>query len=105
MNEDWELKTAFIRLDFPPDHRDVAHEMATLLAQFVGPAILRLRPEHTMGEILTWSDSSPVDTTELIIGLEEEFAHEISDDFAVKFAKRTFREFVEYWARLSSRHR
>ena len=101
-DEDWELKLAFIRLEFPPAQRDLAHSIAVILAEFIGAPILRLRPEHTIGEIFAWSDSSSVDLTELIVALEEEFGREIDDDFALNFEQRTFREFVECFAPASN---
>ena len=36
---DWALEVAFIRLDFPPEHRDVAQQIAAGLAEIVGMKI------------------------------------------------------------------
>ena len=46
--DDWELLVAFIRLDFPPDQREVAQKIAVGLAEMVGLKIKRLWPEHTL---------------------------------------------------------
>ena len=51
---DWELVVAFIRLDFPPDQRDAAQEMAAVLAELVDIEIKQLRPEHTPKQIAEW---------------------------------------------------
>jgi len=77
--ENWERNVAFIRLDFPPVQRDMAQAIAVALARFVGPAITRLRPEHTFGEILSWSESASLDAVEFVMILEEKFADEIDD--------------------------
>jgi hypothetical protein len=99
-SDDWELKVAFIRLDFPPPERDTAQTVAAAFGEVMGPAILQLRPEHTMGEIMSWSTSDGFDTVELLVALEEEFlGREMVDEFAARFEQRTFREFVEYLSR------
>ena len=96
--DDWELKVAFIRLGFPPEERDIAQAVAAAFGELIGPAILQLRPEHTMGEIMSWSES--LGYVELLMALEEEFlGHETDDEFAERFEQRTFREFVEYLSR------
>jgi hypothetical protein len=53
---DWDLVVAFVRLDFPPNQRDVAQKIASGLAQIVGLKIKQLRPEHTLEQILGWAD-------------------------------------------------
>jgi acyl carrier protein len=90
---------AFIRLDFPPRQRDTAQTIASLFAGFIGRPIARLRPEHTLVEILSWSESDSFDAVEFIMALEEEFGFKIDDDFAARFEQRTFRDFVEYVSR------
>ncbi|HEV8341969.1 MAG TPA: hypothetical protein VGR30_06330 [Candidatus Binatia bacterium] len=55
---DWELVVAFIRRDFPPSHRDVAQEIAAMLAERVGFEIKQLRPEHTLNQIAEWAQDS-----------------------------------------------
>ena len=95
---DWELKMAFVRLDFPPPQRDTAQSVAAAFGHLIGPAILRLRPEHTLGEIISWSES--YGTAEILMALEEEFlGHEMDDSFAIGFEHHTFREFVEHLSR------
>lgn len=95
---DWELKVAFVRLDFPPSQRDTALYVAAALGHLVGPAILRLRPEHTLGEIMSWSES--YGTIEILMALEEEFLGGAMDhDFAIGFEHHTFRDFVEHLSR------
>jgi hypothetical protein len=53
---DWELLVAFVRLDFPPQQRDIAQKIATGLAEIVGVKIKQLRPEHTLKQIADWAD-------------------------------------------------
>jgi hypothetical protein len=52
--DDRELLVAFIRLDFPPEQREVAQKIAVGLAEIVGPKIKGLRPEHTLAQIGSW---------------------------------------------------
>ena len=53
---DWALETAFIRLDFPPEHRAVAQQLAAGLAEVVGMKIKQLTPEHNLAQIAEWAD-------------------------------------------------
>ncbi|MGZ8427775.1 MAG: hypothetical protein ACXWYD_22740 [Candidatus Binatia bacterium] len=53
---DWALETAFIRLDFPPEHRAVAQQLATGLAEVVGMKIKQLTPNHNLAQIADWAD-------------------------------------------------
>ena len=62
---DWELVVAFVRLEVPPDQRDIAQKIAAGLAEIVGPKIKQLRPEHTLTEIVNWADE-PIYTGDLI---------------------------------------
>src|ERR1043166_6708443 len=52
---DWALIVAFIRLDFPPDQRDLAQKIAAGLAEIVGMKIKQLKPEHTLKQIVGWA--------------------------------------------------
>jgi len=54
---DWALEVAFIRLDFPPEYRDVAHQIAAGLAEIVGMKIKQLKPEHNLTQIAEWADN------------------------------------------------
>jgi len=54
---DWALEVAFIRLDFPPQQRDLAQKIAAGLAEIVGEKIKRLGPEITLKEVLGWADN------------------------------------------------
>ena len=54
---DWALEVAFIRLDFPPEQRTVAQQLAAGLAEIVGMRIKQLRPEHNLTEIAGWADN------------------------------------------------
>lgn len=60
---DWALIVAFIRLEFPPQQRDVAQRIAGGLAEIVGLKIRELRPEHTIKQIADWAKDpvSPID--------------------------------------------
>lgn len=53
---DWALETAFIRLDFPPEHRAVAQQLAAGLAEVVGMKIKQLTPDHNLAQIADWAD-------------------------------------------------
>jgi len=53
---DWALETAFIRLEFPPEHRAVAQQLAAGLAEVVGMKIKQLTPEHNLAQIAEWAD-------------------------------------------------
>jgi hypothetical protein len=52
---DWALEVAFIRLDFPPEQRLVAQQLAAGLAEIVGMKIKQLKPEHNLTEIAAWA--------------------------------------------------
>jgi hypothetical protein len=54
---DWALEVAFIRLDFPPEHRDVAQQIAAGLAEIVGMKIKQLKPQHNLSQIAEWADN------------------------------------------------
>jgi hypothetical protein len=62
---DWELIVAFVRLEFPPDQRDIAQKIAAGLAEIVGVKIKQLRPENTLTEIVNWAEE-PIYTWDLI---------------------------------------
>ena len=54
---DWALEVAFIRLEFPPEHRDVAQQIAAGLAEIVGMKIKQLKPEHNLSQIAEWAEN------------------------------------------------
>lgn len=62
---DWELIVAFVRLDFPAEQRDIAQKVAAGLAEMVGSRIKRLRPEHSLRQIVDWSEEH-VDPWDLV---------------------------------------
>ena len=62
---DWELVVAFVRLEFPPDQRDIAQKIAAGLAEIVGVKIKQLKPENTLGQIGNWAEER-IDTRDLI---------------------------------------
>jgi hypothetical protein len=53
---DWSLEVAFIRLEFPPEQRVVAQQLAAGLAEIVGMKIKQLKPEHNLTEIAEWAE-------------------------------------------------
>ena len=53
---DWELIVAFVRLEFPPDQRDIAQKIAAGLAEIVGLKIKQLRPEITINQVASWAE-------------------------------------------------
>lgn len=84
---DWALEVAFIRLDFPPEQRLVAQQLAAGLAEIVGMKIKQLKPEHDLIEIAAWAQD----------GI---FAKDLITLFVVAFDVRcdevtTFRSLVE----------
>jgi hypothetical protein len=62
---DWALEVAFIRLEFPPEHRDVAQQLAAGLAEIVGMKIKQLKPEHNLTQISEWAEAR-IDARDLI---------------------------------------
>jgi hypothetical protein len=62
---DWELIVAFVRLDFPPEQRDIAQKIAAGLAEIVGLKIKQLRPENTLNQIVNWAEE-PIYAWDLI---------------------------------------
>ena len=54
---DWALEVAFIRLEFPPEQRDVAQQIAAGLAEVVGMKIKQLKPENNLSQIAEWADN------------------------------------------------
>ena len=85
---DWSLVVAFIRLDFPPQQRDVAQKIAVGLAEIVGMKIKQLRPEHTLAQIAAWSSDDHIYTRDLMKILLVAFGIECDEH-------TTFRTLVE----------
>jgi hypothetical protein len=54
---DWELIVAFVRLEFPPEQRDIAQKIAAGFAELVGLKIKELSPDHTLKEIAAWAEN------------------------------------------------
>jgi hypothetical protein len=84
---DWALEVAFIRLDFPPEQRGVAQQLAAGLAEIVGIKIKQLRPEHNLSEIAAWAEN-------------QIYAKDLITLFVVAFSVKcdigtTFRDLVE----------
>ncbi len=84
---DWELVVAFIRLDFPAEQRDIAQKIAAGLAEIVGEKIKRLRPEHTLEQIVGWAEN-PIQLSDLIKVLHAAYGIQFDAD-------TTFRALVE----------
>jgi hypothetical protein len=53
---DWKLIVAFVRLDFPPEQREIAQKIAAGLAEIVGLKIKQLKPDNTVRQIVNWAD-------------------------------------------------
>jgi hypothetical protein len=88
---DWALEVAFIRLDFPPEQRAVAQQLAAGLAEIVGAKIKQLTPEHNLSQIAEWAN-------------DRIYAKDLITLFVVAFdvkcdANSTFRDLVEKVAR------
>ena len=91
---DWELEVAFIRLEFPPDQRDIAQQLAAGLAEVVGIKIKQLKPEHNLSQIADWAE-------------DKIYAKDLITLFVVAFNVKcdhntTFRNLVEKVARKQS---
>jgi hypothetical protein len=84
---DWELIVAFVRLEFPPEQRDVAQKIAAGLAEIVGLKIKELRPEHTLREIAAWAENR-IDAADLAKIIYAGFRVKCDPDM-------TFRQVVE----------
>ena len=54
---DWALEVIFIRLDFPPEQRAVAQQLAAGLAGIDGTQIKQLKPEHNLSQIAEWAEN------------------------------------------------
>jgi hypothetical protein len=94
---DWALEVAFIRLDFPPEQRVIAQQLAAGLAEIVGMRIKELKPEHNLAEIAGWAAN-------------QIYARDLITLFVVAFDVRcdqstTFRALVEKVARKKSEKR
>ena len=88
---DWALEVAFIRLDFPPEQRVVAQQLAAGLAEIVGMRIKQLKPEHNLTQIAGWAQ-------------DDIYARDLITLFVVAFNVQcdeatTFRSLVERVAR------
>ena len=93
---DWALEVAFIRLEFPPEQRVVAQQLAAGLAEIVGMKIKQLKPEHNLTEIAGWAED----------GI---YAKDLITLFLVAFNVRcdeftTFRDLVEKVTRKKSHY-
>lgn len=91
---DWALEVAFIRLEFPPDQRVVAQQLAAGLAEIVGMRIKQLKPEHNLSQIADWAE-------------DKIYAKDLITLFVVAFNVKcdhntTFRNLVEKVARKQS---
>lgn len=84
---DWALVAAFIRLEFPPDQRDIAQRLAAGLAEIVGMKIKRLKPEDRLEQIAGWAENQ-IRAADLIKVLQ--IAYRIRCD-----GETTFRALVE----------
>jgi hypothetical protein len=84
---DWELIVAFVRLEFPPEQRDIAQKIAAGFAEIVGLKIKELRPEHTLKEIAAWAESR-IHATDLVKIIYAAFRVKCDPDM-------TFRKAVE----------
>lgn len=88
---DWALEVAFIRLEFPPEQRVVAQQLAAGLAEIVGMKIKQLTPENNLSQIAEWAENHI-------------YANDLITLFVVAFnvkcdADTTFRDLVEKVAR------
>jgi hypothetical protein len=91
---DWALEVAFIRLEFPPDQRDIAQQLAAGLAEVVGIKIKQLKPEYNLSQIADWAE-------------DKIYAKDLITLFVVAFNVKcdhntTFRNLVEKVARKQS---
>ena len=89
----------FIRLLFKdPVEEEIAHGWATRLAKLLGGQVLKLRPETTLVEILTWAVGCGVDSMDFVIVFEPELRMDFAQ-FLDAYEETTFREMVQQCAR------
>jgi hypothetical protein len=62
---DWALIVAFVRLEFPPDQRDLAQKVAAGLAEIAGSKIKQLKPDNTLQQIASWAEER-IDIRDLV---------------------------------------
>jgi hypothetical protein len=62
---DWELIVAFVRLEFPPDQRDIAQKIAAGLAEIARSKIKQLKPDNTLRQIASWAEER-IDIRDLV---------------------------------------
>ena len=89
----------FIRLLFPdPVEEEIAHRWAMRLAKLFGGEVLKLRPETTLAEILSWAVAAKVDSMDFVVVFEPELRMEFAQ-FLDDCDEATFREMVQHSAK------
>ena len=93
----------FIRLLFPdPVEEEIAHCWAMRLARLLGGEVLKLRPETTLAEILSWAVAAKVDSMDFVVVFEPELRMDFGL-FLDDYEETTFREMVQFYARQSGK--
>ena len=92
---------ARIRPHFSPAEQDTAESAASWLATSIGPKVKELRPDTSMGTVLSWLKAAPrgfadPDWVELLMAIESEVSSELTDPFAETLETRTFSEYVAH---------
>ena len=93
------VDVSFIRLLFrAPSEEAIAHRWAVRLGKLLGPRVLRLRPETTLSELLTWAAAVGVDSMDFVVVFEPELRMDLAE-FLEYSDHATFREMVEHCAK------
>jgi hypothetical protein len=94
---------ARIRPHFSVAEQDTAEAAAYWFATSIGSKVKELRPDTSMGAVLSWLKAAPrgfsgLDWVELLMALEAEASSEVTDEFAEKIETRTFADYVSHLA-------
>jgi hypothetical protein len=100
-HQDLAAWAARIRPHFSPAEQDTAEAAAHWLATSIGSKVKELRPDTSMGVVLSWLKAAPrnfsdPDWVELLMAIEAEVSSEATDDFAESLEARTFAEYVTH---------
>ena len=92
---------ARVRLHFSRAEQDIAESAVSWLATSIGPKVKELRPDTSMGTVLSWLKAAPrgfytPDWVEILMAIESEVSSELTDTFAETLESRTFSEYVAH---------
>ena len=92
------LNVDFIRLLFlDPVEERIAHRWACRLAAVIGTQVMKLRPNTTLAQMLSWAAAAKSDSMDFLVVFEPELRMEFAN-FLDCADHVTFREMVEHYA-------